>query len=171
MKSRLHTIRVLTAFVMFGLVVSGLTAFPLLHELNLISGFFTNTSGSLHPDDYSGFARWLFFIRQGLEETYGKYPFIGYGTDWLAFGHIVIALFFVPAYRDPIRYQGIYRVGIWAALLVIPLAFICGPIRGIPVYWLLVDCMFGVVAIIPLFWILSLIRKIENEAGQDSVVK
>lgn len=111
MAKRLQTIRILTAFVILGLVISGITAFPLLHELNLLSELFMNSEGSHDPGDYSGVAHWIFFVREGLEVTYGAYPFIGYGTDWLAFGHIVIALFFIPAYRDPIRYQDVYRVG------------------------------------------------------------
>jgi hypothetical protein len=39
-----------------------------------------------------------------------------------------------------------------ACVLVIPLAMICGPIRGIPLYWRLIDCSFGVVGIIPLWF-------------------
>ena len=35
--------------------------------------------------------------------------------------------------------------GIAACLAVIPLALICGPIRGIPFYWRLIDCSFGVI--------------------------
>lgn len=165
MKSSLHKIRALTAVVIFGLVISGVTAFPLLPELNFIAGFFTNSEGSLDPEEYTGAAHWFLYVRQGLDETYGKYPFMGYGTDWLAFGHIVIALFFIPAFRDPIRYQDVYRVGIWAALLVIPMAFICGPIREIPLYWQLIDCAFGVVALGPLLWILYLIKKMGKEKG------
>lgn len=38
-----------------------------------------------------------------------------------------------------------------ACALVIPLAVICGPIRGIPIYWRLIDCSFGVFGIIPLW--------------------
>ncbi len=34
---------------------------------------------------------------------------------------------------------------------VIPLALICGPIRGIPFYWRLIDCSFGVVGFVPLW--------------------
>lgn len=37
-----------------------------------------------------------------------------------------------------------------ACLLVIPLALICGPIRGIPWFWRIVDCSFGVFGLIPL---------------------
>ena len=31
-------------------------------------------------------------VRDALNDTYSRYPFIAYGTDWLAFGHFVIAL-------------------------------------------------------------------------------
>lgn len=34
---------------------------------------------------------------------------------------------------------------------IIPLALICGAIRGIPFYWRLIDCAFGVFGIIPLY--------------------
>ena len=40
--------------------------------------------------------------------------------------------------------------GMIACLLVIPLALICGPLRGIPFYWQLLDCSFGVIGLIPL---------------------
>ncbi|MDP4624899.1 MAG: hypothetical protein NWT08_07160 [Akkermansiaceae bacterium] len=163
--SSLRKIRILTAIIIVGLVVSGVTAFPLLHELNLLAKFFVDTEGNLDPAGYSGLAHWILLVRMGLEDTYASYPFIAYGTDWLAFGHIVIALFFVPAYREPVRYQGVFRVGIWAALLVFPLAFVCGEIRDIPIYWRLVDCLFGVVALIPLILILALIKKLEAQGS------
>jgi hypothetical protein len=38
-----------------------------------------------------------------------------------------------------------------ACVAIIPLAFICGPIRQIPFYWRLIDCSFGVFGIIPLY--------------------
>ena len=163
MKNHLYTIRVLTVLVIVGLVISGLTAFPLLYELNLLARYFADPSGNLDPSAYTGVAHWILLVRQGLEQTYSAYPFIAYGTDWLAFGHIVIALFFVLAFRDPIRYEGVYWVGVWASVLVIPLAFICGPIRGIPFFWRMLDCMFGIVAMVLLFRILSLIRKVKIE--------
>jgi hypothetical protein len=36
-------------------------------------------------------------------------------------------------------------------MLVVPLALVCGPLRGIPFYWQLIDCSFGVLGIIPLW--------------------
>ncbi len=166
MKNDLQKIWWLTLFIIFGLLVSGITAFPLLYELNILASFFTDDSGSLNPSNYTGFAHWILKVREGLDETYKTYPFLAYGTDWLAFGHIVIALFFIPALKDPVRYQGNYTVGIWASFLVIPLAFICGAIREIPIYWRVIDCLFGIIALIPLFYIKHLIRKIEGSKSR-----
>ncbi|MEM7385426.1 MAG: hypothetical protein AAF514_10820, partial [Verrucomicrobiota bacterium] len=145
-------------FVIIGLVLSGLTAFPLKWELDLLARLLVGTNNSWNPDHYAGLARWILRVREGLENTYHSYPFIAYGTDWLAFGHLVIALFFIPVWRDPVRYRGTILAGIASCVLVVPLALICGPIRGIPFYWQLIDCSFGVVAIVPLLWILHITR-------------
>ena len=45
-------------------------------------------------------------------------------------------------------------------VLVVPLALICGPIRGIPFYWRLIDCSFGVLGIVPLWIALRCGRKL-----------
>lgn len=87
---------------------------------------------------------------------------MAYGTDWLAFGHIVIGLAFLGVLRDPIRNRWIVEWGMIACALVIPLAMICGPIRGIPFYWRLIDCSFGVFGIIPLALARSYILRLEN---------
>lgn len=142
-------IRVLLGLFILGLVLSGLTAFPLLAEIRLLCGLL-----GLGPDaraaDHHGLSHWLLWVRQGLADTYDRYPFIGYGTDWLAFGHVVIALFFIAPWREPGRHLDVLRMGMAACLLVIPLALVCGPVRGIPFYWRLIDCSFGVGGIIPL---------------------
>ena len=164
-KKELAQIRWLTEFIIFGLVISGVTAFPLLHELNLLVSFLVDETESLNADHYTGLAHWVLTVREGLDVTYAKYPFIAYGTDWLAFGHIIIALFFIPTYKEPVRYKYNYTVGVWAFVLVIPLALICGEVREIPIYWRFVDCMFGIIALFPLFYIKHLIKKIEAKGG------
>ena len=94
-----------------------------------------------------------------------QYPFLAYGTDWLAFAHLVIAAAFWGPIRDPVRNQWVVDFGILACLAVIPLALICGPIRGIPPGWRLVDCSFGVVGLIPLVIVRGMIlRLIAGEA-------
>jgi hypothetical protein len=42
---------------------------------------------------------------------------------------------------------------------VFPLALICGEIRGIPLYWRLIDCSFGLFGAIPLLYCLKLVRE------------
>jgi hypothetical protein len=39
--------------------------------------------------------------RYGLAVSYHRYPWLAYGTDWLAFGHITIAVAFAGPIRDP----------------------------------------------------------------------
>ncbi|WP_420458276.1 hypothetical protein [Neolewinella sp.] len=146
----LTKIRLCLVIVMAGLFVAGVTAFPLLAEVNWLSQLLVGTGGSLDPALYDGVTQWILTVRQGLEVTYRDYLWLAYGTDWLAFGHLMIMLFFILPYRDPVRYEGVLWVGIWASLLVFPLAFICGPLRGIPWYWQLVDCGFGVGSVVPL---------------------
>lgn len=150
----LKRIRIAVGIVIFGLVASGVTAFPLLHELNLLARFLGDGDG--------GMARWILTVRDGLEATYERYPFIAYGTDWLAFAHLMIALFFILPWRDPVRYEGVLKVGVAASLLVIPLAFICGPLRGIPLGWRIIDCSFGLLCLPPLLYAL---RKVRTLAG------
>jgi hypothetical protein len=143
-------VRWVIGVVIFGLVISGLTAFPLLHELRFLQSL---------VDGSTGLGSWIHRVTLGLEDTYAVYPFIGYGTDWLAFGHLVIAMLFVLPWRDPVRYEGILWVGVWASLLVIPLALICGPLRGIPFGWRLIDCSFGLLCLVPLGLALRWIRR------------
>ena len=52
--------------------------------------------------------------------------------------------------------------GIVACIAIFPLAMICGPLRGIPFYWRLIDCSFGVIGIIPLVYCLGLLKQIEK---------
>lgn len=145
-----------------GLVVSGVTAFPLLWELRILCDLLG--VGSATPAaGHEGLAFWILTVRHGLETTYASYPWIGYGTDWLAFGHLVIAGFFVGPMIHPQTSRSAIYTGITACLAVIPLALICGPIRGIPFFWRIIDCSFGVIGIIPLLYCLRLLRSIEAE--------
>ena len=163
----LRKIRIAIVVIILGLIASGITAFPLEWELRFLASFFVE-AGNFEPADYSGLAHWILKVREGLIATGASYPFIAYGTDWLAFGHIIIALFFVPAYFDPVRYQGNLKVGLAACVLVIPLALICGPIRGIPFYWQLIDCSFGIVCFFPVLLTLRWIQAMENRGQRTS---
>jgi len=142
-----------------GLVLSGLTAFPLETELR---GF----ASWIHADANvatSGFAAWIVKVRDALADTNLKYPFLAYGTDWLAFAHLVIAVAFIGVWREPVRNVWVVEFGMIACAMVLPLAFIAGPIRGIPFYWQLIDCSFGLLGIIPLWFCRRTIKRMEDE--------
>lgn len=156
----LKQIRFSILIVIVGLVISGVTAFPLLYELDLLSGWLAGDSHD--PSLHQGFVKWILTVREGLEVTYRHYPFMAYGTDWLAFGHLMIALFFMLPWRDPIRYEGVLKIGVVISLMIFPLALICGPIRGIPFWWRMIDCSFGILCIPPLWFALWKIRKLRQ---------
>jgi hypothetical protein len=142
---RLRRTRVWLAVLVAGLVLSGVTAFPLVTEVRLLVR-------ALHPvaGDLPALYGFLQHVRQGLEETGERYPFIAYGTDWLAFAHLTIAVAFWGPLRDPVRNVWVVQFGMIACAGIIPLALICGPIRGIPFYWTCVDMSFGVLGLVPL---------------------
>ena len=155
-------IRLLVWFFIVGLVISGLTAIPLQWELNLGAQLLGGDEAAVT----SGLVRWVVLVRDGLNDTYAKYPFIAYGTDWLAFGHLMIAVVFVGALRDPKRNVWLFDFGIIACVLVVPFALIFGGVRGIPFYWRLIDCSFGVFGIIPLWLCRKWVRELgESESG------
>ncbi len=158
-------IRICISLVMLGLFIAGVTAFPLLAEINWISRLLVGEGQPLDPALHSGIVAWVLTVRQGLENTYAVYPWIAYGTDWLAFGHLMIMLFFVLPYREPVRYEGVLWIGIWSSLLVFPLAFICGPLRNIPWYWQLIDCSFGMICIVPLGIAIREVRKLKSHGA------
>jgi hypothetical protein len=143
-------IRWLTWFFIVGLLISGITAIPLEWELNMIAKIL-GVSGMSSEEATSGFSKWILKVHEGLRDTNVQYPFMAYGFDWLAFGHIVIAIGFVGALRDPVRNIWLFEFGMIACVLVIPWAFVFGGLRGIPFYWRLIDCAFGVFGIIPLW--------------------
>jgi hypothetical protein len=149
-------IKLLTWLFIIGLALSGATAIPLQGELRLLVNFFGPNEES------SELARWLLRIRDSLVQTQMQHPFLFYGTDWLAFGHFVIAIVFVGALRDPVRNRWLFDFGLIACVLVIPYALVFGGLRGIPVWWRLIDCSFGVVGFIPLWFCRKWTKELEK---------
>ena len=147
-------IKALTWIFIIGLVLSGATAIPLVTELDWLANWtgareLVETPAATNAPDW---ALWLVKVQTALHEISQKSPFLAYGTDWLAFGHFVIALAFVGALRDPVRNRWLFDFGLIACVLVIPYALVFGAIRGIPFWWRLIDCSFGVFGFVPLWF-------------------
>ena len=75
---------------------------------------------------------------------------------------MIIAVSFIGPIRDPVRNIWGVEFGMIACLALIPLALICGPIRGIPWFWRVIDCSFGVFGMIPLWIVRRMIRSDES---------
>lgn len=149
-------IRLLIILFIGGLVFSGLTAFPIEWELRIAHTWIQQCGCS------NAVTEWIERAHAGVTDTNARYPFISYGTDWLAFAHLVIAIAFIGPLRDPVRNIWVVEFGIIACLCIFPLATIAGAVRGIPVYWRILDCMFGVVGGLLLAACYSRIKKLER---------
>ena len=163
----LRGIRAWLVLFVVGLVLSGATAFPLLHELRWTESLLRALSV---PEHLPGLTDWIERVRDGLEATDERYPFVLYGTDWLAFAHLVIAVAFYGPYRDPVRNIRVVEFGMIACAGIIPLALVCGPIRGIPFWWTVIDMSFGVFGVIPLYVVRKRIKRLEALTAAPSVV-
>ncbi|HEX7860611.1 MAG TPA: hypothetical protein VF773_09815 [Verrucomicrobiae bacterium] len=142
----LRWIRFNLAVVIFGLFISGATAIPLVPEADFLHRL-VNKYDILAPA-----REWVQTVYAAILDTNSRYHFMFYGTDWLAFGHFVIAIAFIGPLRDPVRNKWVIDFGIIACLLIIPYALIFGGIRGIPLWWRLIDCAFGIFGVIPLWF-------------------
>ena len=144
--------------VVFGLLASAVTIWPAIPELKMAVRIVwgdTEPTGILHS-----------FILQAinaLEVTEADYPFMLYAHDWLAFAHIVLAILFAGAIRDPIRNVWIVQCGLIMCALIPVLAGICVPLRGIPMVWFWIDFAFAPGAALPLWIALRDIRRVEAE--------
>ncbi|MES2681521.1 MAG: hypothetical protein V4635_16620 [Bacteroidota bacterium] len=141
----------LSSFILL-LVLSGVTAFPLQTEIDFLF---------LHRDTFPDFLeQWVIQLYNNIHAT----PAVMlYGTDWLAFAHIIIALFFIPVFLDPVKHKVNLQIGMVACLLIFPLAFVCGPVRNIPFFHQLIDCSFGLFGFLYLAYILKKINRLNTQ--------
>lgn len=144
-------IRTLLIFFICALSVAGLTAIPLRWELALLNqGLGIN---SFLSQILPSMAEWISRVNDSVQNGYGQYPLLAYGTDWLAFAHIAIAVAFIGPLRDPIKNIWIIEFGMIACILIVPWALIFGVVRQIPIFWTLIDMSFGVFGVIPLWFV------------------
>lgn len=164
----LKRIRFWLGLFIAGLVLSGITAFPLRTELGFAVRVLQNDA--IRPAaDATSLLPWIERVHAALASTDANYPFLAYGTDWLAFAHLVIAVAFIGPFLDPVRNKWVITFGLIACAGVIPLAIIAGQLRGIPIGWRLIDCSFGIFGAIPLLICRRLISAMEADVSQHAV--
>jgi hypothetical protein len=161
-------IRALICVVILGLVVSGATAIPIEWELRLAVKWLGIADLKPIPE-LDGLVGWVHRVWLAVRDTDDQYPFLAYGTDWLAFGHVVIAIAFFGALRDPVRNRWLFTFGMTACALVVPWAFVFGEIRGIPFGWRLIDCSFGLLGFLPLWFARRAVDELESLAPTKPV--
>ena len=130
-RESLRRIRFWLGVFIVGVVLSGVTAFPLAMETRWLDAA-VHASLVEPTARATGLLAWVVRVHQGVADTNARYPFMAYGTDWLAFGHFAIAIAFIGALRDPVRNLWLFTFGMIASALVVPYALIFGGIRGIP---------------------------------------
>lgn len=153
-KHLLASIRRWVIFFMVALALSGITAFAVETELKWLLTVLAPANNDLYA--------WIQLVHRGVATSNEQFPFLAYGYDWLAFAHLVIAIAFIGPLQDPVRNIWIIQFGRIACMLIIPLAFIAGAVRHIPIGWQLIDCSFGVIGLIPLTICYHKIRQLEK---------
>ena len=164
MEKVLARVRGWTVFFIVGLVLSGATALPIPTELEAAARFLGEDlrAGGVIPEFMTP---WLQTLRDGIRATEVQAPFMFYGTDWLAFGHFAIALAFVGAVRDPLRNRWLFQFGMLVCAFVPFWAMAFGSIRGIPLWWRVIDASFGAAGFVPMWLCDGWIRAVERQAG------
>ncbi|MCD8741152.1 hypothetical protein LT679_11110 [Mucilaginibacter roseus] len=158
----LKRIRICIIVIIVGLFISGATAFPLETEI----GWLTKNMQLLPVSAQN----WLNSIYLALHKTNIQYPYLAYGTDWLAFAHLVLAVLFIGPYRHPVKNLWVIQFGMIASVAIFPLAFIAGGVRGIPVFWQFIDCSFGIICMLPLFIVYRNIHELTALYAKQGII-
>lgn len=101
-------VRKLILLFIIGLVLSGATAFPIETELAMV-----HSTISFLP---AYFQNWINKVYVAVTNTNENYPFLSYGTDWLAFAHLVIGVAFIGPLRDPVKNIWVIQFGMISSL-------------------------------------------------------
>ncbi len=138
------------ALAIAGLVITALIAFPVVTNSQYLLAMAGEDTvfGRYFPE----MGKWVSLAVRGIQDTEASYPFLFYMSDWMVFAHLVVAAFLYGAFIEPARNVWIIQVSIWTCLAVIPFALIAGEVRHIPLFWRLIDCSFGVICIVPLYF-------------------
>lgn len=153
-------IQYMLLFFMVALAFSGATAIPVEAELQAVLPHL-NPEGSI--------TKLLQEVYRAVVQVREQYPFLIYGYDWLAFAHFVIAVAFIGPFKDPVRNIWVIEFGMIACVMVLPFALVFSAYRGLPFWWSLIDCSFGVFGILPLWYCHKKIKELERLTAFDKL--
>jgi hypothetical protein len=108
--NHLRRLRFWLALFIIDLVLSCITVFPLKRELSGLVSILHE--GWLRPiSEFTGLLPWIERVNNALRTTNAYYPFLAYGTDWLAFAPLLIAIAFVSPYIEPVCNKWVITFG------------------------------------------------------------
>jgi hypothetical protein len=145
----LRRIRFWLAAFIAGLVLSGVTAFPLQSELRWLVSCLR--AGSLQPmGESTGLLPWIERVYVALStEPTGSHLLTSSSPLPLSV-RTSIRSATSGSSASAVRNKWVVSFGLVACAGVIPLALIAGSMRGIPLPWRLIDCSFGILGSVPL---------------------
>lgn len=156
MKKEKKQLKVLILGYVTALVFSGATAMIVPEGIASLD--------RMIPSTWTIIYQWVHFVHTQIQASP---KFLLYGYDWLAFAHYAIAISFFGVWKDPVRNKWVIEWAMIVSILIFPLAFIMGFLRGIPFWWQLIDCSFGAISLIPLLMMHRRIKVLEIEELQD----
>jgi len=126
-----------------GLLLNGVTAVPLRTELSILL--------AKHEVLPKFLQDWWNYVNQGVNDTSNQYNFMRYGFDWLGFTHLLIAVLFFGALKDPLKNEWVVKWGMIASLLSIVMALGWEQLRSIPFWWSGIDALIALGAFVILW--------------------
>lgn len=146
-----------------GLVLTGLSVFPVVTLVNFLQVWV-----QLNLPEFE-LTQWLTQVNQALQYNQQHYPFLLYTLDWLGFAHLLIALVFIGAWRDPVRNIWVIEFGMVACILTLPAILLFGIKTHIPPFWWLIDALFGAIGVAVLGYAHCCTRRLEQMLATDKI--
>jgi hypothetical protein len=149
--------------VSVGLILSGLTCYFLPWELETL----VKAMAALGQERNHYSAEMYGFLVDTGEGVMAaaSHPQLFLGTDYLGFAHVLFAILFLGALRDPARNLWVVKFGVISSALVVPAALLFGWMRGAPMMHRFVDASFGVVSLGLMVWTLRSVQSLARRTG------
>ncbi len=162
-KRTLACIRVCLSLFFVGLVFGLHTVVFVRAETTWMADRFGR--GTFVEERWPTVAAWFEHLHIAFATTYTTYPVIAYCMDWLGYACIVLAVLMVGAIKDPVRNIWIVQAFMVGCTIAFVMPLVMGPLRGIPLFWRLIDSSFGLVGFFLLLLPYRLIRGLEASSA------